>query len=105
MRGLKILVVTMGIMLIVGIVALVVGIAYRVNHRVAPPTATAMTRPAIPVGNLPHRLTLPADAKIVSIQSDGDRVTLRLALPDGGETLMLVDWQTGRTLSTIELRR
>ncbi|HEY5208910.1 MAG TPA: DUF6476 family protein [Stellaceae bacterium] len=103
MRGLKILVVTMGILLIVGIVALVVGIAYRVNHRVV--TAPLIAHATVAPNGMPHTLTLPADAKIVSIQSDGDRVTVRLALPDGGETLMLVDWQTGRTLSTIELRR
>jgi hypothetical protein len=102
MRALKILVVVMGVMLIAGIVALGVGISYRVNHRAAPALLAVPT--AIPPHGMPRSVELPAGAKILGVQSDGDRVMVRLGLTDGGEELMLLDWRTGARLATFDLR-
>ena len=103
MRALKILVIVMGVLLIAGVVALGVGIAYRVNHprTLEPPVAM---RTVTPPNGLPRSVALPMGAKIVAVQSDGDRVMLRLGLADGGEQLMLVDWSTGAVLSVLNLK-
>lgn len=102
MRALKIIVVVMGVMLVVGVVALGVGIAYRVNHR-PPATPTAM-RTIVPPRGVPRSVALPTGAKILDARSDGDRVMVRLGLADGGEQLLLLDWQTGATLATLNLK-
>jgi hypothetical protein len=98
MRALRILVIVMGAMLVVGIVALGFGIAYRVHH----PRGTVPPAPRRVVP--PHAVTLPSGAKILGIQSDGGRVMIRLGLANGGEELLLVDWQTGQELSILDLK-
>jgi hypothetical protein len=102
MRGLKILVIVMGVMLVVGTAVLGFAIAYRLNHprRTTPPAASSI----VPANGMPRTVMLPSGAKILAVQSDGDRVMIRLGLADGGEELMLVDWQTGKRLSTIDLK-
>jgi hypothetical protein len=102
MRALKIIVVAMGVMLVVGVVALGFGIAYRVNHPRG--TASPPPRSVIPPIGMPRTVTLPSGAKILGVQSDGDRVMVRLGLANGGEELILVDWKTGATLSILELK-
>lgn len=100
MRALKILVIAMGVLLIAGIAALGVGIAWRMHH---PRTRTAATQSVV-VPNLPRQVALPTGAKLLAAQSDGDRVMLRLMLADGGEELMLVEWKTGAVLSRLNLK-
>lgn len=102
MQALKILVVVLGLLLIAGVVALGVGIAYRVNHR--HPAPSPATERMVPLNGAPRLVTLPAGAKILGAQSDGDRVMVRLGLSDGSERLMLLDWQTGAVLSTLNLK-
>jgi hypothetical protein len=102
MQALKILVVVLGLFLIAGVVALGVGIAYRLNHRdLSPSPVTART---VPLSGATRLVTLPAGAKIITAQSDGDRVMVRLGLSDGTERLMLLDWKTGAILSTLNLK-
>lgn len=102
MQALRILVVVLGLLLIVGVAALGVGIAYRVNHPRLEPSAT-MERIA-PLSGATRLVTLPAGAKILSAQSDGNRVMVQLGLPDGSERLLLLDWKTGAILSTLNLK-
>jgi len=102
MQALKILVVALGVLLIAGVVALAVGIAYRLNHgRETPSPAAARLAPH---GGAPRFVALPAGARILGTQSDGDRVMVRLGLADGGERLMLLDWNTGAVLATLNLK-
>jgi hypothetical protein len=63
-----------------------------------------MPRLVAPPSGVPRTIDLPSGAKILSVQSDGNRVTIRLGLADGGEELMLIDWQTGARLSTLDLK-
>jgi hypothetical protein len=102
MRALKVLVAVLGVLLIAGVVALGVGIAYRLNHGHLAPSPT--TERMVPLGGAPRLVTLPAGAKILGAQSDGDRVMVRLGLSDGSESLMLLDWKTGAILSTLNLK-
>jgi hypothetical protein len=102
MRGLKIMVIVMGVMLVAGIAALGLGIAYRVNH----PRGQAPSAPhaIISPNGTARTVMLPSGAKILGVQSDGGYVMIRLGLANGGEELILVDWQTGRRLSTLDLK-
>jgi Family of unknown function (DUF6476) len=103
MRALKILVYGMGVILVAGVIVLVVTIAYRLKHpRVE--TSSAAQTVIIQPNSTPHAVTLPAGAKIIAVQNDGDRVMLRLALSDGSEELMLLDWKTGETVRIINLK-
>lgn len=102
MRALKILVYGMGVVLIVGVIVLVVTIAYRLKHRST--EAPMATQTVIPPNGKPRPVPLPTGAKIVAAQSDGDRVMVRLDLADGTEELLLLDWKTGNTLATLNLK-
>lgn len=102
MRALKILVVAMGVLLVFGIVALGFGIAYRVHHPRNAGTA-AIHAPIAPTA-MPRAVALPPGARIVSAQSEGDRVMVRLALADGSEELLLLDWRSGATLAALTLK-
>lgn len=99
MRALKILVVVLGVFLALGTVALVVAIVYRVQH--GPLLART---PARHVGPARVVVDLPAGAHIESTEVTGDRIVVRVTLPEGGEDLVLFDARSGKQLSTIELR-
>jgi len=94
MRGLKILVVAMGVLLIVGVVALVAAIAARLSHR-SPPPGMAFTAPPI---------MLPRGAKIETMSTGPDRIVLQVDLADGSVELVVIDLATGRQLGIIPLR-
>lgn len=92
MRGLKILVVAMGILLVAGVAVLVGAIALRLSHRGA--ALAAFTAPPI---------ALPRGATIEAISTGADRIVLELRLPDGTRQLVVVDLASGRELGTIPL--
>jgi uncharacterized protein DUF6476 len=94
MRGLKILVVAMGAMLVVGIVALVVAIAAQLSHRFPAPAAAFSAPPVM----LPH------GSKIETMSIGSDRIVLQVDLVDGSVQLVVIDLATGRELGTIPLR-
>jgi len=96
MRGLKILVVVMGVMLIVGFAALVAVIAGRVS-RGGPPANIPRPFAAAPID-------IPRGARIEAMTTGTDRLVLGLALPEGGRQLVVIDLATGARLGTIELR-
>jgi len=91
-RGLKILVVVMGVMLVAGITILVVAIAARVSQ----------TRPAVMPFAAPP-LDLPAGARIETIGVGSDRLVVDIVLPDGNRQLLVIDLATGRRLGVIPL--
>jgi len=93
-RGLKILVVVMGVMLVVGVAGLVVAIATRLAHR-APPPATAFASPPI---------MLPHGSKIETMSIGSDRIVLQVDLVDGSVQLIVIDLATGKQLGTIPLQ-
>lgn len=93
MRGLKMLVTVMGVLLVGGVVALVVAITGRMSHRPPPPGA-AFTAPPI---------TLPHGAKIEMMSTGPDRIVLEIALADGAAELVVIDLASGRQLGLIPL--
>jgi len=95
MRGLKILVVVMGIMLIVGFTVLVAVVAARMSRSGSNPiTARAFNGSAIDIAR---------GARIEAMAAGTDRLVLALALPEGGRQLLIIDLTTGARLGTIEL--
>jgi hypothetical protein len=95
MRGLKTLVIVMGVMLMVGVAALAVTMAVRLSHRVPGSTPAAFTAPPI---------TLPHGAKIEMMSNGPDRILLEIALADGSAELVVIDLATGQLIGIIPLR-
>jgi hypothetical protein len=95
MQALKILVVVMGVLLVLGAAALVVGIVYKVNHR---PVAGGPST----IGQ-PTNVALPAGAHVETTEMFGDRLVVRAALADGGIELILFDLRNGARVATIDL--
>jgi uncharacterized protein DUF6476 len=96
MAALKTLVVVMGIMLVVGFVALIIVVAGRVSYKTAG-VAAAQPYTAAPI-------EIPAGAKVEAMSAGPDRLVLDLLLPDGTRELAVIDLVTGRRLGTIPLR-
>ena len=97
MRALRILVVVMGIMLVVGVAALIAIVAGR-RSRGGPAPATA----ARAFGS--RAVEIPRGSRIEAMTAGPERLVLGLLLPDGGRQLLVIDLATGSRLGTIELQ-
>ncbi len=95
MRGLKILVVGLGVMIVVTFAVLVAVIAGRLSRGGANSVARSFA---------PATLDLPRGARIETMAAGADRLVLELALPEGGRQLVIVDMATGARLGVIDLR-
>jgi uncharacterized protein DUF6476 len=93
-RFLKFLVALMGVLLALGVAALVAAIAVRLSHRAPSPEAAFAAPP----------ITLPHGATIETMSVGADRIVLQVDLADGAVELVVIDLQTGRQLGTIPLR-
>jgi hypothetical protein len=89
--ALKVLVGVMGVMIVVGVGVLIWGIATRLDLSKTPAVE--------------GRVALPAGATVLDMTSSGDRLVLRVALPDRSERLIIVDLARGRPLGSLELVR
>lgn len=96
MRGLKILVVVMGVLLVGGFATLVAVIASRMAHR--QPAAVSLA----PFEAAP--LDLPAGARVENIGIGTDRLVVDIVQPDGHRQLIILDLATGHRLATIPIR-
>ncbi|HJU19707.1 MAG TPA: DUF6476 family protein [Stellaceae bacterium] len=96
MRGVTILAIVMGVMLIVGTIVLIAVIISRVEH---PPSRTATVRP---YGAAP--IEIPRGARIEGMTTGEGRLVLDLALPQGDRELVVIDLANGTRVGTIELR-
>jgi hypothetical protein len=95
MRGLRILVVVMGVMIVIGTAALIAGIASKMSpNRPAAGAARPFAASAIDI---------PRGARIEAMTAAPNRLILDLALPDGERRLVVIDLATGARLGTIEL--
>ena len=94
MRGLRILVVVMGITIVVGFGVVIAVIA----GRLARTGAVAGSR------SFAAAIDIPRGARIEAMTTGADRLVLALGLPEGGQQLVVIDLATGARLGTIELR-
>jgi hypothetical protein len=98
-RALTAIVVIMGILIVAGLAALAMTIAGRSFSANPHRSAIAASRPlAAPP------IDLPKGAHVTAIGTGTDRAVVAVALPDGGEELLIIDLSTGRTLATVPLR-
>lgn len=91
MAALKVLVVVMGVLIVAGVATIIYGLATRLD----------LSRPRFADG----RLELPAGARIVDMAAAGEKLVLRVALPDARERLIVVDLARGQQVGTLELVR
>jgi Family of unknown function (DUF6476) len=103
MRGLKSLVIVLGIVLLGGMVTLVAAIVWRGSHPPAPETASSRS-PGSAGRPFESSLALPAGAAIASIEAAGERLVVHVVLPDGRHLLTIIDIRSGARLGTIELQ-
>jgi hypothetical protein len=102
MRGLRLLVIVLGVLLIGGTLALVVAIIVRAPR---PSESRPESRLAVPkAAPFDAVLDLPPGAVVQSVQSTGARLALHLVLPDGGQQIVILDPGSGARIGTIELR-
>ena len=101
MRALKIAVVVMGVLIVVGTIGLVVGIARRSSAPVAPPVASVAA--ALPA-SLAAVLDEPAGTHIAGIAAVRDRLAVQLQ-GGGVDRVVLIDPATGAVAGHISLAR
>lgn len=91
MMGLKVLVGVMTVLLIAGFGVMVGGMVMKARNLDRSFGAA--------------EVTLPPGAKIMETAIQGDRVVVRVALPDGEERLHVLDIGSGRPIGTIAIKR
>jgi len=100
--GLKILVVVLGVLLVVGFLALIAAFVYQVSHKAKKPAE----QPAASGGaTLPSfgDVTVPIrqGERIARIQPVGNRLFIELATVEGNSRVIVLDQATGQVLGTI----
>jgi uncharacterized protein DUF6476 len=95
LRGLKVLVVVMGVLLLGGTAVLIAAIIGRAGKRAADARSARFERAVV---------DLPGGARVLGVETSGDRLVVRIALEAGGEQLLLIDARNGASLGTIELK-
>jgi len=92
LRGIKIAVIAMGIILIVGLAIVIARIVYLMTRPSAsPPAASSAT------------ISLPADTEIRTMAISGDRLAVHVVDGTGQRSILIIDLLSGRTLSRLGL--
>ena len=120
MRWLKSAVIGMGVLIMIGFTVVIVTVIQRSN---APPEPVmASDRPTPPIVGVPPvraaagtetgngtfgetLIALPPGAEPEETLLEGDRLIVRLRLPDGDIALLLIDARTGKRLGLVHLER
>ena len=105
MRGLKGLVIGMGLLIVFGLTVVIVTVVKRSGDT---KSAGVMNSPAgvtVPVerGFGEKRVTIPKDAIVLETILDNNRLVLRLKLSDKKQALLLIDSLSGQRLGLIRL--
>ena len=97
MRGLKALVIIMGMLIVAGFAVIVVTL---INRSVGGDGAPAKTVAAKPYNT---KIPIPDGARIVDTEAGDGRLIIHLTLPDAESQILIVDPATGRRIGTIDL--
>ena len=89
----KALVIFLGVVIALGMAALLVTIGQRIADRVQ----------SAPVRVDASKLVLPPGASVVEMNLDGDRIALRLNLAGGGQAIHIFDLRTGAPVGVLAL--
>ncbi len=90
---LKVLVIVMGLLIIAGFVVIAAEIARRMS-------GSSMV--SAPASTFNSRIALPSGARVVSMQTAGDRLVVHVEMQGGPATAYIVDPRNGTLLGTIE---
>ena len=96
MRGLKAMVIGMGVLIIVGVIFLIYAIVQKSGDDLGGGFGSDKP-PAV------SRVALPAGAEVVETRVGAERIVLRLRLPDGSGRLVILDAGSGRQVGRTEL--
>ena len=101
--GLKITVIVLGVILVVGFLAMIGTVVYQLSHmKKKAPTAAATTvsGESLPVfGDV--SVPIRQGERIARIQPSGDRLIIELATVEGDSRLVVLDQATGKVLGSI----
>ena len=90
MLGLKILVGTMTVLIIAGVGVVIGGLAMQAKQ--------------MKTSFQPAEVTVPKGGRLVATDIQGDRLVVRVAHPDGQESLHVIDLGSGRMLGTVAIK-
>ena len=104
MRGLKGLVIGMGVFIVVGLTVVIVTVIKRQGSE-GPSAMQSLAGVSVPVehGFGEKRIQISKGAKVLETIIDGNRLVVRLDLSGGGQALLLVDITTGQQIGLIRL--
>jgi len=96
-RALKAIVILLSAIIVVGLGVLAYGTVQLVRNRAAD------SRPAEPAASAvePFNIRLPAGARVLEMDLDGDRLAVRLDLGGGRESIQIYDVRTGMTVGVV----
>ncbi|NKB19545.1 MAG: hypothetical protein GKS01_03270 [Alphaproteobacteria bacterium] len=105
MRGLKGLVIGMGVLIVVGLTVVIVTVIKRYDGG---DNSKAVKSPAVVSVPVEHgfgekRIQVPKGAKITETILEGKRLIVRLELSDGAQAFLLIDVNTGQRIGLIRL--
>lgn len=96
MRGLKAMVIGMGVLIIVGVIFLIYAIVQKSGSELGSGFGAAKA----PVAST---IDLPIGAEVLETAVGAERIVLRLRLPDGSGRLIILDAGTGRLIGQTDL--
>jgi Family of unknown function (DUF6476) len=95
LRALRAVVIGLGLVLVLGLGALIAVMATRLSGRGAAAPARSFGQASV---------ALPHEAVVLSGEASGDRYVLHLGLPSGARQLVVIDLGSGAVLGRIELQ-
>ena len=93
MRGLKTLIIGMGILIVVGLIILVIGIVHKTDH----PSRSGKPFPQVSVN-------VPQGTDLVEMRVDNGKIVVRLKLSDGSHRIVVLNAETGKPAGQIDLK-
>jgi hypothetical protein len=106
LRRLKAVVIILGVMIVIGLFALVAGIIWKSSPKPAAPSAGEPAAPILTSGSgAAARLSLAPGTNVVDMDLDGNRILLRTRSVDGDEEFIIYDAAKNQVVSRVMLER
>jgi hypothetical protein len=102
MRGLKALVIGMGVLIVIGFVVIVVTLVNRSGLK-SVGDSSAASNPPVSAAPYKAKIKIPAGARIAETDADNGRLIIRLTLQDGVTRILIIDQTTGGRIGVIDL--
>ena len=105
MRGLKSLVIGMGVLIVIGLTVVIITVVKRYNDPESKNSVKVPNTVSVPVavGFGEKRLSIPKGAKILETVLSGERLVITLQLSGGDQAILLINSTTGKRTGLIRL--